>query len=135
MTEWGSGVYMKGMSVKNPEIKSTSKAFERAIQLSEGKEFRISVILEYFPLSKVHTVPQGTTAFRRDPNDPAFNALAVAFWENDTPDNLKYGRDAVHELSSIITGGQTGLSKSQSEGYGNYGKFIFKTASDSATLS
>jgi hypothetical protein len=119
---------MKGVSQKKPEIISTSKAFERVIQLSENKEFRMAIIFEYLPLAKINGVPQGTTAFRRDPTDPAANVLTLVMWDKDTPENLKYARDAVHEVSAIITEGQTNLSKSQAEGYSNYGEFFVVTS-------
>lgn len=118
----GRCVYFKGVSQKKPDLQSIRKAFDRAIQLSERDGFNVFMVFEYFTLSKIDSVPNGQTAYVRNPG--AANVLTNVNWEQDTPDNFKYGMEGARELSNIILAGQTGLTEAQNAGfqYGNYGE-------------
>ncbi|KAF8060169.1 hypothetical protein FPV67DRAFT_1674133 [Lyophyllum atratum] len=112
----GQGVYQKGLAHRKPDYQSTAKAYEKVISTSTP-DFKVNLAFEYFPLGKISSVPQGTTAFRRDPTP---SVLVLNLWKENTVENTERGRAIAHELAQIVTGGQSGVSETQSMGYGNY---------------
>ncbi|KAG6821660.1 hypothetical protein H0H87_005897, partial [Tephrocybe sp. NHM501043] len=68
-----------------------------------GPDFKANLVFEYLPLSKIGTVPRGTTAFRRD---PTASVLVLTIWKEDTEANTERGRRVAHELAQIVKGGQ-----------------------------
>ncbi|KAG6918723.1 hypothetical protein DXG01_012208 [Tephrocybe rancida] len=112
----GQGIYMKGLAHRKPHFDSIAKAFSH-VQSVSGPEFKVNVVFEYLPLSKISAVPAGTTAFRRDPTP---SVLVLGIWKEDTEENTERGRKVAHELASIVAGGQEGVTEAQSLGYSNY---------------
>ncbi|KAG6907434.1 hypothetical protein DXG01_008899 [Tephrocybe rancida] len=112
----GQGIYMKGLAHRKPHFESIAKAFSHVQSLS-GPEFKVNVMFEYLPLSKISAVPAGTMAFRRNPTS---NVLVLGIWKEDTEENTERGRKAAHELASIVASGQEGVTEAQSLGYSNY---------------
>ena len=83
------------------------------------------LVFEYFPLSKVNSVPNGVAAFRRDPTP----AVLVVFNWDANPENghgsmVERARTAAYEISDIIGKGQEGVSFQQKLGYSNFGRFF-----------
>ena len=88
------------------------------------------MLFEYFPLSKINSVPNGETAFRRDPSR---NVLMVTSWKQDLETDretaeaiVKKARSFAQELADIIgnAGLNDGLTPVQRLGYGNYGELL-----------
>jgi hypothetical protein len=109
---------MKGVTQTKPHHPSALQSLERAAQLSND-EFSATLVFEYFPLTKIQSVPNDATAF---PRAVAPNVLANVAWKHDTPDNLKQGRDAVNELTGILAKGQAELPGIDYTAYGNYSR-------------
>ena len=85
---------------------------------SARSEIQPVVILEYFPLKKIQSIPNGTCAFQR----PKFNSgVLVMTWKNNTLENLKLARSMARELASIVAIGQQKYIGQAEQGYGNYG--------------
>lgn len=109
---------MKGVAHREPNYQSIAKVYEKVISVS-GPDFGVSIVFEYFPLTKISSIPNDATAFRRDPTP---TVLFLAKWEGDSENNTERGRNLARELAPIITGGQgPKITKEQSFGYSNYG--------------
>jgi hypothetical protein len=70
------------MALKSPRYPSVSKAFQHFINATSASqpEIKENIVLEYFSLSKIRSVPNGTTAFLRH----ATLNMVVAFnWKHD----------------------------------------------------
>lgn len=83
------------------------------------------MMFEYFPLSKICSVLNGETAFRRDPTP---SVLTVINWKQDSETDKETGmamveraRALAHELCDLV-GSEGGVTPVQKLGYGNYGK-------------
>ncbi|KAF5378484.1 hypothetical protein D9615_007137 [Tricholomella constricta] len=112
----GQGIYMKGVAHRKPHYPSIAKANEKVMHVSTPA-FKMNVVFEYFPLGKISSVPQGTTAFRRDPTP---SVLVVGLWQEDSEANTERGRTLSHELARIVSSGQSGVTETQTLGYSNY---------------
>jgi hypothetical protein len=110
---------MKGVFQTKPHFDSIREVFER-VQSDEKKDFQIAVLYEYLTLTQINSIPNGATPFR----SPGYNVLSFARWPHDTPENLKYARELVGELTSIVLKGRAQLPGSENSGYGNYGQFL-----------
>lgn len=112
----GQNVYMKGAFQPSSFPRTAfMQAYERVMQLSESSEHIAVLLMEYFPLHKVNSVPDDATAFRRGLRP---NVLAVVYWKDDTPEKSRYARDAAHSISGIIAEAST----VEAMGYGNYSR-------------
>lgn len=118
MVGHGSNVYLKGVAHRKPDYTSITKAFGRVLDVSKDG-FQANVIYEYFPLSKIRSVPNGLSAFRRDPTP---SILITTMWADNTTDLTDHARAIAYELAGIITGGQSDITSTQTLGYSNYGK-------------
>lgn len=76
------------------------------------------MIYEYFPLNKIRSVPNGVTAFRRDPTP---NVLVLITWTENLVENNDKARIFAHELAAFISQDQPDVSASEGLGYSNYG--------------
>ncbi|KAG5651060.1 hypothetical protein H0H81_010042 [Sphagnurus paluster] len=114
--EHGQAVYQKGSAHPNPKYTSIAQAYEKLISLSKPG-LKVNIVFEYFPLGKVISVPQGTTAFRRDPTP---TLLLMAQWEETSGIDTERAREITHEITSIVAGTQTELLEAERFGYGNY---------------
>ena len=86
-----------------------------------------SIILEHFPLRKIHAVPSNATAFRRESTT---NVLVVLVWKDHTPENDLIAKEYARDIVDILGRGQSALTTSESLGYSNYGMFyLFKQPS------
>ena len=99
--------------------------------------FRPTLLFEYFPLSKVNSVPRGTTAFVRN-EEP--NGIVLVLWPPaatpGTPEALDLGemekentdeaRRMSRELAEILLSGQNRGAKGKEIGLGylNYGALL-----------
>ena len=90
----GEARYMKGVIQTKPHHLSSLQSLERAAQLASD-EFTATLVVDYFPLTKIQSVSNDATAF---PRTVAPNVLITVAWKHDTPDNTKHGRDAANEL-------------------------------------
>ena len=120
----GKCTYMKGVFQTKPHLDSVRQVLKRVQQTDENHGHLSMTLFEYFPVTKVNSVPNGATPFCRY---PGYNVLSVTRWEHDTLDNYKYGRDTTRELTSIISKGQGELAGYENTGYGNYGWFHLTT--------
>lgn len=109
----GQGIFLKGGSLRKPEYHSIMQAYEKITSVSNPKA-RVHIVFEFFPLGKVLSIPQGVTAFRRDPT--ATFALMVRWKEGYEPEQEK---EVANEAISIILNEQK-LAGSKGFGYGNY---------------
>lgn len=121
MVSHGTGKYMKGIAHKEPHYPSIAKAFEKVVELSKPDDFSATIIYEYFPLAKIGSVANGSTAFRRDPTP---SVLFVLSWQQDSAGMSDRARAAARDLAAILVGGQSELKNSESLGYSNYGNSL-----------
>jgi len=89
----GQGVYLKGVTHRGPDHPSL-EAYTHLIAMIAKKhlykpQFRLRIVFEYFPLSKMNSVPRGTTAFRKNEE---LNILIVVVW---TPGASAGAREAL----------------------------------------
>lgn len=125
----GRGFYFKGTVHKSQHYSSISEAFEHLIKTtcpSPHPPLQATVLFEYFPLSKINSVPNGVTAFLRHPTP---GVLILVAWEQDSEtDNdmsmamVESARTLSNELCDIIgkTATQDGVTNIQKFGYTNY---------------
>ncbi|RDB18318.1 6-hydroxy-D-nicotine oxidase [Hypsizygus marmoreus] len=117
VTYHGQGIYMKGVTHHGPDYALISKVYQKAIEVSQGGEFKANVLYEYFPLGKIGAVSQGVTAFRRD---PVPGVVVGTLWKEDSAEIAERARRATHELTTLLTEGQSDADRSQALGYSNY---------------
>lgn len=92
--------------------------FKRVMEFSEG-DFNVIIGHEFFPLSKINSVSNNATAFN---NRQYHNNLFCACrWVEDTPENLQRARQALNNLTDLISEGEEDPDDSKSKAYGNYG--------------
>jgi hypothetical protein len=96
------------------------KAHEKVIEVIGSGEIKGAVLLEYLPLQKVNSVPNETTAFRRETVN---NVLVNLRWDQKTGDRTDKARAIAAELSDMLQGGQSELTSSESLGYSNYSAY------------
>ncbi|CAA7260271.1 unnamed protein product [Cyclocybe aegerita] len=116
MVNHGSGVYMKGVALKHLYLPAITKVHERVAEIMSGSVFRVVIIYEFFGLGKINAVSTTATAFRRE---KANNVLVSLFWDASEDRNGE-ARDLAHELCTLVTEGQTGMTTSEGLGYSNY---------------
>jgi hypothetical protein len=116
-TKHGSAHYVKGVLQTKPVLSTIQAVFDKATQLSENKTLQMNILYEYVSTTKVHSVPAGTTAFRRR---PGYNILLLADWAEDTPENLNAARDGVWSLADLLSKSQTDFPEVEKVGYANY---------------
>ena len=116
----GQGRLFKGLSHTKPDLSSTKAVLDRLVSLASS-EVQTVVILEFFPLKKIQSIPNGTCAFQR----PKFNnGVLVMTWKNNTLENLKLARSIAREFASIVAIGQQKYIGQVEQGYGNYGTWV-----------
>jgi len=127
----GQGYYIKGIAHHGPDYPSMLAAHTRLIARVNEKNlrFRARILFEYFPLSKVTSVPRGTTAFMRTGES---NVLILVGWTPaaaaGTSEALDLGetekgntdeaRELAKELAEILLSGQR--EEDLQLGYTNY---------------
>jgi len=120
-TQHGSCVYQKGVAQSSLDYPSLKHAFDKVIEYSSGNDgFGVVLVFEYFNLDKINSIASDKTAFRRDPT----NTILINFvWGENTPNNLQRARTGAGELANIIGNPQSqlGVTKTQIQGYTNYG--------------
>lgn len=119
MVQYGEARLIKGAYQMRPDIPSLKLALERIRSLA-AEEHSPMVNIEYFPLRKILSVPNGTCAFIRS---GACNVNSLTTWKNNTPENLAKARSLARELTGIIAAGQK-AHFTVNRGYGNYGKWL-----------
>ncbi|KAI5894316.1 FAD-binding domain-containing protein [Schizophyllum commune H4-8] len=131
-SEHGQGVYQKGVAHKKPDLDSLQYAYDRVVELAEKEGPTPVILFEYFPLKKIVAKGGDTSAFRRDPYP---SILVNAFWKEDTPENVKRGRDIVYDIIAKIKTFNPDMSAEQQQGYGNYDdESLSKVGTDKAKL-
>lgn len=116
MVEYGECRLIKGAYQMKPDVPSLKKALDRIASLAQA-EHSPMLNIEYFPLKKILSVPNGSCAFVRS---GACNVNSLTTWKNDTPQNLATARALAHEMTGIIAAGQK-EHFTVNRGYGNYG--------------
>ncbi|THV05381.1 FAD-binding domain-containing protein [Dendrothele bispora CBS 962.96] len=134
-TQHGSCIYQKGVAQSSLDYPSLKQAFDKVIELSSGNDdFGVVLVFEYFNLDQINSVSPSKTAFRRDPT----NTILINFvWKENTPANLQRARAGAKELADIIGNpqAQLGVTKSQIQGYTNYGMSgMIEAVTDKAQL-
>ena len=119
----GKGRLIKGLSHTKPDLSSIKRVLDRLVSFKlASSEIQPVVILEYFPLKKIQSIPNGTCAFQR----PKFNSgVLVMTWKNNTLENLKLARSIACELGDIVALGQQKYIGQVEQGYGNYGTWVY----------
>jgi hypothetical protein len=113
---------MKGVRITKARFEVVEKAFKTLIRLTEDRpDITMSCMFEYFPVSKICSVPNDATAFIRIPYP---NTLNVFRWKENTEENLKFARDASKEITDILATGNIELAGVEIASYGNYGAFL-----------
>ncbi|TFK73016.1 FAD-binding domain-containing protein [Pluteus cervinus] len=113
----GASIYMTGIAQATPDYDSILAAHAKVIDICKNPGFGGAVLYEYFPLSKVVAVPNGTMAFRRFPTS---NILVLVNWDNHEEGKSEIARAGAHALIDILRGGLTHLPREQTRGYTNY---------------
>lgn len=80
-------------------------------ELETGGLYSSYVLFEYFPLTKINSVPPSATAARRDLLP---NALVVLKWSGDFPDKSDEANAIVEDLVGILKGGKPDLQNGMS---------------------
>ena len=120
----GQGRLIKDLSHTKPDLSSIKAVLDRLVSLATttSSEIQPVVILEFFPLKKIQSIPNGTCAFQR----PKFNnGILVMTWKNNTLENLKLARSIAREFASMVAIGQQKYHVQVEQGYGNYGTLVF----------
>jgi len=118
----GVGRLIKALSHSKPHLPSAKKALDRIVALASS-EIEPVVILEYTPIKKIQSVPNGTCSHIR----PKFaHGLTLMTWKNNTPENLALARSIARELATIIAVGQQEYLGHVEQGYGNYDQDRFE---------
>ncbi|KAI0703678.1 FAD-binding domain-containing protein [Cerioporus squamosus] len=109
----GQNVYMKGCFAPSTFPRTIlPRLFQRVAELSAPEAYKLTLLLEYFPLAQANAIPDDATAYRRGLSS---NVLCLAFAKEDSAEALQYCRDAAHELTSMVAG-----KDGNNVGYGNY---------------
>ena len=109
---------MRGVSQSgSPSKDFTSAATDFAAEFTKTGEFRLGLLFEYYPLTKVNAVPSGATAF---PRPIAGNILTMVFWDELSEDKARRAREAAHELAGILA---NKAPAEAADSYGNYSEW------------
>jgi hypothetical protein len=98
--------------------------FEKVIEVTAKRpKMQGGVLLEYFPLQKVCSIPKNATPYNRSP----YPSVMIMFrWSDDQPNDLEFARSSANELLEIVTEGNVDLPKSDrgtpGYTYPNYGE-------------
>lgn len=113
---------MKGVRSTKPRFEVASKALEAINKYAAARPgFKISCSFEYFPQTKILSVPNDVTAHLRSPYN---SVLSVLRWDEDNMDNYLFARAASRTITDIVVSGNVELSESENSGYGNYGELL-----------
>jgi hypothetical protein len=86
-----------------------------------------TILLEYYNLGKINSVPPDATAFRRTTKA---SVVVVVVWNESKPENDLIAREYTHDAIDILRRGQSAMTISESLGYANLGMFsLFKLSS------
>ena len=111
---------LKSLAHIKPHLASAKKVLDRLVSLADS-EIRPIVLLEYTPIKKILSVPNGTCAFQR----AGFCfGIASMTWKNNTPENLALARSIAGDLAGIVGIGQQEYLGQVKQGYGNYGMLV-----------
>ena len=119
VAEPGQGFYFKGLAQGAPDYESIGQAWDKIKEVATIPGFGVgTIILEYFSLGKIRSVPLEATAFRRA---STVNVLVGINWKDNTPENDLIAKGYAHNVAAILGRGQSALTTSESLGYSNYG--------------
>ena len=111
---------IKALSHAKPHLPSAKKVLDRLVSLADS-EIYSAVVLEYFPLKKMLSIPNGTCAFQR----PKFrHGFTMISWKENTPENSALARSIARDLVDIVATGQLEYIGQVEQGYGNYGTLV-----------
>jgi hypothetical protein len=108
-----------------PLLDVSEKAFAYLLECTEDHpDIQMSVMVEYYPLTKINSVSSGSTAYRRVPYP---NVVNIIRWKENTPENVKWAQMSSRKVMEIVN---TGVGEASGglkvDGYGNYGKCFEK---------
>lgn len=127
----GQCVYMKGVTQLEYSPEITKKVFEKMCEIS-SKDMRLAVLFELYPLGKINSVSNDSTAFNI--RGPANNVLCMSLWDDNTPENGKVGKSNVYSITDIISMAEQKPEVSQDRAYGNYGKSQYHLKADNILI-
>jgi len=112
----GKGRLVKALSHIKPHLSSAKKVLDRIFSLAGG-EIKPVIVLEYIPINKIHSIPNGTCAFKRQ---RFASGIGLMTWQNNTLENLELARSIGRELANIVATGQQEYLGQVQQGYANY---------------
>ncbi|EAU84241.1 FAD binding domain-containing protein [Coprinopsis cinerea okayama7 len=113
----GKCYYFKGVAQSEPDYPSTLQILNRGAELAKSGEFTPGILYEYFPRSKINSVPFDSTPFRRMASG---NILVMVLWE-DSPEKTARAREVVNDMiDNMIMPRQTLVPEEDKAGYTNY---------------
>lgn len=121
MVGYGRGVYMKGLNFLMMEPDHSREVLEKITALTSGK-FIMGCVFEYFPHEKTLSVPNDANAINNRTN--RLNVLTHSMWLENTPENVKIGRENVRTVTDYIASLQTDVHSARYRAYGNYCEFL-----------
>lgn len=115
----GKHIYMRGVTQRGFKPDVAKSVFNTVVKLASPTQ-NVHVIFELNPSEKIRSVDKSATAFFN--RGDHFNVLVGCAWKVNNPDQAKYGRDAVYEVSDLIVAGEESPEESKARVYGNYGE-------------
>ncbi|TCD66652.1 hypothetical protein EIP91_001070 [Steccherinum ochraceum] len=111
LAEPGLNYYFKGalLSRDKPSADLNQEKFAKIMDLTKDRAHTTACVLEYIPHTKINSVPEGVTPFRRDLPG---NILINSQWKGDEPEKLASARELTHGIAELFI---------NEVGYGNYG--------------
>jgi hypothetical protein len=129
MMRHGQNIYITGTSQASPSLSTMTACLSQVQSIySQHPEIHPAIVFEYLDLSKVLTVPQTATAFRRD---PTMNVIIMMLWPGDEKlgngsEVFKFAREQAKVCTRLVYETQAGkVTESQKLGYTNFGKTFF----------
>jgi hypothetical protein len=106
--------YLKGVQHVKPDISTIRPVFDELVSRAQNSTRSIAILLEYWPLEKIMSVPTGDSALHRVPHH---NVLITQAWGEENAEVLKSAQETAREFGKQLS--QDGLI-----GYGNYGRSL-----------
>jgi hypothetical protein len=112
---------MKGVFQTKPRVEVSENVLSCLAELTKDRpDAQITILFEYFPLSKITSVPRGATPFNRLPYP---NVVNITRWKDNTSEWLTWAQLSSQKILGIVLNGNDQVSGDQiSNGYGNYGE-------------
>ena len=112
---------MKGGYQPRPHLEISAEAFSRLVELTDDRpDVEMTVMVEYYSLSKTNSVPDDATAYQRVPYP---NVVNIIRWKGNTLENAKWAQISSRKIMEVFAKDVEEVSKGlRIDGYGNYGE-------------